>query len=103
MGDDALVERDLAIVVFPGELDIWRLTLDGSGAFERLTFFNHHDGYGATNPVVSPDGAWFAFQLEKQGTEHGEGHGLLLFDIRAWDAMPNRTIAPDPFLLPQRF
>jgi hypothetical protein len=101
-GGYALVERDLAIVAFPGELDIWRLTLDGSGAFERLTFFNHHDGYGATNPVVSPDGTRFAFQLEKEGSEHGEGHGLLLFDIVAWDAMPNRTVAPDPFLLPQR-
>lgn len=101
-GNYILVERDLAIVVFPGNLDIWRLTLDGSGDFERLTFFNHYDGYGATNPVVSPDGTLFAFQLEKQGTQHGEGHGLLLFDVVAWDQQPNREVGPDPFLLPQR-
>jgi hypothetical protein len=101
-GRYVLVERDLAIVIFPGELDIWRLTLDGSGAFERLTFFNHYAGYGATNPVVSPDGTTIAFQLEKEGSEHGEGHALLLFDLVMWDAMPDRQVAPDPFLLPQR-
>lgn len=101
-GKTILVERDLAIVLFPGELDIWRLRLDGSGAFERLTTFNHYAGYGATNPVVSPDGARFAFQLERAGSEHGAGHALLLFDLAAWDARPHHHIAPDPLLLPPR-
>jgi hypothetical protein len=101
-GEYVLVERDLALVVFPDELDIWRLSLDCSGAFERLTTFNHHDTYGATNPVVSPDGRRFAFQLEQDGSEHGEGHALLLFDIAKWDAQPNREVAPDPFRIPLR-
>jgi hypothetical protein len=99
-GKYQLVERDLAIVIFPGELDIWRLSLDCSGEFERLTTFNHHDNYGATNPVVSPDGRRFAFQLERDGTEHGEGHALLLFDMARWDARPDRETAPDPFRIP---
>ncbi|MEX2459184.1 MAG: hypothetical protein WD770_09375 [Actinomycetota bacterium] len=97
-----LVERDLAIVAFPGELDIWRLTLDCSGDLERLTTFNHHDNYGATNPVVAPDGRRFAFQLEQDGSEHGQGHALLLFDIVKWDAQSDRTVEPDRFLLPPR-
>lgn len=101
-GNSILVERDLAIVAFPGELDIWRLSLDCSGDFERLTTFNHHDNYGATNPVLSPDGRRFAFQLEQDGSEHGQGHALLLFDLAEWDARVNRSVAPDPFLLPPR-
>lgn len=84
-GRYVLVERDLAIVLFPGELDIWRLALDGSGSFERLTTFNHYAGYGATNPVVSTDGNTIAFQLEKADSEHGQGHGLLLFDLARWE------------------
>lgn len=87
-GRYTLVERDLAIVIYPGELDIWRLALDGTGSFERLTTFNHHAGYGATNPVVSPDGDRIAFQLEKTGSEHGEGHGLLVFDLARWGMQP---------------
>jgi hypothetical protein len=101
-GRFVLVERDLAVVVFPGELDIWRLTLDGSGTFERLTTFNHFEGFGATNPVVSPAGDRFAFQLEEAGGGHGAGSGLLLFDLAAWDAAGPHPAGPDPFLLPPR-
>ena len=100
-GSSILVERDLAVVLFPGELDIWRLTLDGSGAFQRLTHFNRYAGYGATNPVVSPDGTRFAFQLGVEEGAIGEGAGLLIFDLAAWDAQNGTTGTPDPFLLPQ--
>ncbi|KAB2345176.1 TolB-like translocation protein [Actinomadura rudentiformis] len=87
-GRYVLVERDLAFVFFPGELDIWRLVLDGGGKFERVTTFNHYAGYGATNPVVSPDGGSIAFQLERADSEHGQGHGLLLFDLAKWSGRP---------------
>ena len=100
-GQSILVERDLAVVLFPGELDIWRLTLDGSGAFQRLTHFNRYAGYGATNPVVSPDGTRFAFQLGVEEGAIGEGAGLLLFDLTAWNASNGTTGTPDPYLLPQ--
>jgi hypothetical protein len=100
-GETILVERDRAIELFPGELDIWRLTLDGSGSFERMTFFTKHCGYGATNPVVSPDGRRFAFQLErKQDGPLGAGFGLLLFDLDLWDAAHPEGGAPDPYRLP---
>lgn len=100
-GEYDLVERDLSIMVFPGELDIWQLKLDGSGGFRRVTTFNHYDGYGATNPVVDPKGGRFAFQMEKAGSEHGEGHGLFLFDLTAWSASAP-DYEPDPFATPQR-
>jgi hypothetical protein len=81
-GRYVLVERDLAITLFPGMLDIWRLPLDGSGSFERLTTFDHYAGFGANNPVVSPDGSQVAFGLKVEG-EEGEGEGILLLDLRA--------------------
>jgi hypothetical protein len=35
-----------------------------------------------------PTRTTIAFQLEKAGSEHGEGHGLLLFDLAAFDQLP---------------
>jgi hypothetical protein len=100
-GEYILVERDRAFEFFPGELDIWRLTLDGSGRFERMTTFSHYCGYGATNPVVAPNGRRFAFQLERKADGPlGAGHGLLLFDLDAWNAAHPEGGAPDPYLLP---
>lgn len=81
-GRYVLVERDLTITLFPGMLDIWRLALDGSGTFERLTTFDHYVGFGANNPVVSPDGTQIAFGLKVEG-EEGEGDGILLLDLTA--------------------
>lgn len=89
-GRYVLVERDLTITLFPGMLDIWRLALDGSGAFERLTTFDYYRGYGANNPVVSPDGTLIAFSLKVEG-EEGEGDGILLLDLTASAPGP-----PDP-------
>ena len=63
-------------------LDIWRLPLDGSGAFERLTTFDYYEGYGANNPVVSPDGTHIAFGLKVEG-EEGEGDGILLMSFES--------------------
>jgi LPXTG-motif cell wall-anchored protein len=90
-----LVERDLAITLFPGMLDIWRLPLDGSGRFERLTTFDHHAGFGANNPVVSPDGSLIAFGLKVEG-EEGEGDGILLLDLAAPVPAPDGPPAPAP-------
>ena len=75
-----MVERDLSITFSPGQVDIWRLPLDGSGAFERMTTFDYYKGFGANNPVVSPDGTHMAFGLKVVG-EEGEGKGILLMDL----------------------
>lgn len=92
-GKYVLAERDLTITLFPGMLDIWRLPLDGSGAFERLTTFDYYKGYGANNPVVSPDGRYVAFSLKVEG-EEGEGDGILLLDLAYRAANPSQPANP---------
>lgn len=92
-GEYVMVERDLTITLFPGMLDIWRLPLDGSGAFERMTTFDHHEGFGANNPVISPDGTRMAFGLKVEG-EEGESDGILVMDLVAFDDLPE-TERPD--------
>lgn len=62
-------------------LDIWKLKLDGSRQFERLTYFSDYPGYRASNPVVSDDGRYMAFQMAKTGEQAGVGHGIFLYDF----------------------
>jgi Tol biopolymer transport system component len=62
-------------------IDIWRLRLDGTGAFERLTRWGDYDGYKASNPVVSPDGRWIAFQSARSVDPAGVGYGLFLYRV----------------------
>jgi Tol biopolymer transport system component len=60
-------------------IDIWRLRLDGSGqSFTRLTTFNDYEGWKASNPVVSTDGRFMAFQVARTADEAGVGYGILL-------------------------
>ena len=61
-------------------IDIWKLKLDGSGKnFTRLTNFNDYEGGKASNPVISTDGKWMAFQSAKTTDPAGVGYGLLLY------------------------
>jgi Tol biopolymer transport system component len=63
-------------------IDIWKLKLDGTGEdYERLTFFSEHEGFKASNPVVSPDGRRMAFQIARSKDAPGVGYGILLFDF----------------------
>jgi hypothetical protein len=63
-----------------GNLDIWKLRLDGSGKdIERLTFFNDYEGGKAANPVVSTDGKFMAFQAARASDPPGIGHGILIY------------------------
>ena len=66
-----------------GNIDIWKLRLDGSGKdFKRLTYFNDYEGFKASNPVVSTDGKFMAFQLAHPADEAGVGYGILLYHFR---------------------
>jgi hypothetical protein len=67
--------------------DIYRLSLDGSGHTERLTFFADYPGYKSTNPVVSDDGRYMAFQVAKRGDMAGVGRGILIFDLKMYERM----------------
>ena len=66
-----------------GNIDIWKLRLDGTGKdFKRLTHFNDYEGYKASNPVVSTDGRFMAFQVAHPADEAGVGYGILLYHFR---------------------
>lgn len=76
-----VVERDLMVNPIPGALDLWALALDGSATYRRLTHFNRYKGYGASNPVVSPDDRLLAFQLSVSEGAEGQGQGLFVLDL----------------------
>ena len=65
-------------------IDIYKLALDGSGKTERLTNFADYPGYKASNPVVSDDGRYMAFQVAKKGDAAGVGRGILIFDLEMY-------------------
>jgi len=63
-----------------GNIDIWKLKLDGTGKdFVRLTHFNDYVGGKASNPVVSTDGRFMAFQAARTTDPAGVGYGILVF------------------------
>ena len=64
----------------PGNIDIWKLKMDGTGKdFVRLTNFNDYEGGKASNPVISTDGKLMAFQSARTTDPAGVGYGLLLY------------------------
>jgi hypothetical protein len=63
-----------------GNIDIWKLKLDGTGKnFTRLTHFNDYEGGKASNPVISTDGRFMAFQAARAADPAGVGYGILLY------------------------
>jgi hypothetical protein len=64
----------------PGNIDIWKLKLDGTGKdFTRLTHFNDYEGGKASNPVLSTDGRFMAFQTARASDPAGVGYGILIY------------------------
>jgi hypothetical protein len=80
-GKFTLVECDKQNHQGPNHVDLWKLKLDGSGQYERLTFFSDYPGYKASNPVVSDDGRFIAFQMARSRDAAGVGHGLFLLNL----------------------
>jgi hypothetical protein len=67
----------------PGNIDIWKLKLDGTGmVFTRITHFNDYEGGKASNPVVSTDGRFMAFQTARAGDPAGVGYGILIYRFK---------------------
>jgi len=87
-GEFTLVESDRQAVLrgkteLFRDIDIWKLKLDGTGKdFTRLTQFNDYVGGKASNPVVSNDGKYMAFQLANTADEAGVGYGILLYRLK---------------------
>ena len=85
-GRHTTVESDRHGVNRKWKIDIYRLALDGSNRAERMTFFDALGGpYHGSNPVVSRDGRSVAVQLGIHGMGAGQGRGLLLVDVAAWE------------------
>jgi hypothetical protein len=80
-GKATLVECDRQNHRGSGHVDLWKLALDGSGKYERLTFFSDYPGYKASNPVVSDDGRFISFQMAKSGEAAGVGHGIFIYRL----------------------
>jgi hypothetical protein len=80
-GKFTLVECDKQNRLGSNHVDLWKLRLDGGGYVERLTFFSDYPGYKASNPVVSDDGRFIAFQLAKSKDAAGVGHGIFMMDL----------------------
>ena len=85
-GRSIMVESDRHGVNRQWKIDVYRLALDGSNRAERMTFFQSGDTpYHGSNPVVSPDGRRAAVQLGIHGMGAGQGRGLVLIDLAAWE------------------
>ena len=80
-GRFTLVECDKHTLKGSGFSDIWKLALDGSGRYERVTYFSEFPGFRGSNPVVSDDGKFIAFQLATATDAAGVGYGIFVFDI----------------------
>ncbi len=85
-GRHMMVESDRHGVNRKWKIDIYRLALDGTNESERVTFFDSSGGpFHGSNPVVSPDGRWAAVQLGIHGMGAGQGRGIVLVDLAAWE------------------
>ena len=49
-----------------------------------MTFFSEYEGFKASNPAVSDDGKFIAFQVAR-GDIAGVGRGILVFDIARFE------------------
>jgi Tol biopolymer transport system component len=64
-------------------IDLWKLALvPNSTSYVRMTRWGDWDGYKASNPTVSPDGRWFAFQSARSADPAGVGYGIFLYRLR---------------------
>lgn len=80
-GQNTCVESDRQNLKGSGSVDIWKLRLDGSGEMTRLTFFSDYPGYKSSNPVISDDGRYMAFQEAYSKDQAGVGHGIFIMDL----------------------
>lgn len=82
-GKYTLVECDAhrgeGIPTGSSNIDIYKLALDGNGKLTRLTFFNDYPDGKSSNPVVSDDGRFMAFQLASTRDMAGVGYGIFLY------------------------
>lgn len=86
-GEHTLVECDAHNHRGYQHVDLYKLALDGSGRYERITNFADYPGYKASNPVVSDDGRYIAFQYARLGDPAGVGRGIFVLDLEQKDEL----------------
>jgi hypothetical protein len=65
-------------------IDIWKLRLQpGTRDFTRVTRWGEYAGFKASNPVVSQDGRYIAFQSARSKDPAGVGYGIFVLDTTA--------------------
>jgi len=81
-GEYTLTECDKHNPLGTSKIELYRLKLDGTGQdYTRLTFFSDTEGFRASNPVVSDDGRYIAFQESRSDSPPGAGEGIYIFDL----------------------
>ena len=82
-GEYTLVESSRHNTTNSGaNIDLWKLKLDvGISDWERITWFNEGGDFKASNPVVSDDGKYIAFQVAGNDEVAGIGHGIYILDL----------------------
>lgn len=71
-------------------IDLYKLKLDNSSTWERITYFNDGGKFKATNPEVSDDGKFIAFMVARCDEMAGIGHGVYILDLEESDKKRNR-------------
>ncbi len=66
-------------------IDLYKLKLDNTQTWERITYFSTDHKFKASNPVVSDDGKFIAFMVAHSQEVAGIGHGIYLLDIAAYE------------------
>jgi hypothetical protein len=62
-------------------VDLYKLSLDGSGQMDRCTLLIDYSGCKATPAMISDDGMQPIFQIGKPGDEAKEAHSLFHYDF----------------------
>lgn len=88
-GQNVLVESsrhaDAKIRGSGNSIELYKLKLDESETWERMTFFNMEGKFKASNGVVSDDGKFIAFMVAKTNEVAGIGHGVYVMDIEGYE------------------
>ena len=71
-------------------IDLYKLKLDSSSSWERITHFNEAGKFKATNPVISNDGKFMAFMVARCDEMAGIGHGIYILDFEEFEKAANK-------------
>jgi hypothetical protein len=84
-GKYTMIESDRENEKRNWRIDLFRLSLDGSGKVERMTKINpKFDWAWFDNPVVSSDGKYIAVQMGIRNLPGG-GRGIILIDVEKYE------------------